>query len=119
MSVFDKGLVTVLVCAGVFALLAIPLILRKVPRNPVYGYRTRVTLGDDYLWFEANAHFGRAVLLACAVSATAIVVLHRSGVAPALFLNASIAVLVVPLLVAALATRRHLQHLQQRRQSRK
>jgi hypothetical protein len=41
MSVFEKGLITVLGCALLFVDLAIPLTLRKFPRNTVYGFRTQ------------------------------------------------------------------------------
>jgi hypothetical protein len=44
-------------------LISIPLILRKVPRNVVYGFRTRATLGDDLVWYEANAYFGRRLVV--------------------------------------------------------
>lgn len=106
MTVFGKGFVTILGCAVLLALLAIPLILRKVPRNVVYGYRTRSTLGDDALWYAANAHFGRGLLAASLVAAVAISLLHRAGLAPSTFLEASIAVLLVPLAVATFATAR-------------
>ena len=49
MSVYEKGLVTILGFSLILVLIAIPLILRKVPRNIVYGYRTRATLRDDYV----------------------------------------------------------------------
>ena len=119
MNVFDKGLIVVLACAGVFALLAIPLILRKVPRNVVYGFRTRATLGDDFLWFETNAHFGRKLLIACVVSAIAILVLYNAGLSPALFINASVAALVVPGLLAVFATSRYLRRLPPRESARR
>jgi len=111
MSVFEKGLVTVLACACLVALVAAPLALRRIPRNPVYGFRTCATLGDDALWYAANAHFGRGALLASLLSVIAIVVLYRSGLPAEYFLPASVATLVVPLLVAALATSRHLRAL--------
>lgn len=34
--------------------LSIPLLLNKVPRNPVYGFRTRLTLSSDEIWYPAN-----------------------------------------------------------------
>jgi len=42
---------------------AIPLILRRVPRNGVYGVRFAATLTDDWVWYEANAKGGRDLLL--------------------------------------------------------
>ena len=39
--------------------LSIPLILRWVPRNRVYGFRVAATLRDDGIWYEINAHSAR------------------------------------------------------------
>jgi uncharacterized membrane protein len=112
MSIFGKGLVTILAVDLVLALLAIPLLLRKVPRNVAYGYRTRKTLSDDFIWYEANAHFGRGLLIACAVSAVTILVLYNAmALSPPVFLQASIVALVAPSFVAMLATARFVRSL--------
>ncbi len=55
-----------LVFAGIGALfvaLSIPLIQRKVGPNIFYGVRTRKTLSDEKLWYEANHRFGKDFLL--------------------------------------------------------
>jgi len=115
MTVFEKGVITIAVCAGLFALLAIPLMLRKVPRNVVYGYRTRATLSDDFVWYEANAYFGRALLIASIVSVLTIFVLYRGQyLSPIAFLNVSVIVLVSPSAIAALATSRRVRSLTRR-----
>jgi len=107
MSVFDKGLITILICSAVFSLVSIPLILRRVPRNPVYGYRTRATLSDDKVWYEANAYFGLRFLVASILSACIAVVLHEwRGIAPATYLKVSIVLLAAPVVVAGLLTAR-------------
>lgn len=111
MSVYEKGLLTILACNLLLALIAIPLVLRKVRRNVVYGFRTRFTLSDDAVWYEANAHFGWRLLVASIVSAVAIVILFRADLAPTAFLKASIAVLIAPLSVAVLATARFVRSL--------
>jgi hypothetical protein len=112
MSVFEKGLFTILGCALLFALLAVPLVFRRIPRNLVYGFRTRCTLKDDRVWYEANAHFGRGLLIASTSTAIAILVLYRvDSLAPALFLKASVVALVAPLFVAILATSRFVRSL--------
>src|SRR6266513_2997010 len=54
---------TVMACDALFIVLAIPLMLRKVRPNVLYGYRTRATLTDEALWYDANAHFGRGFLI--------------------------------------------------------
>jgi uncharacterized membrane protein len=111
-SIYEKGLVTILACNALFALVSLPLVLRKVPRNAFYGYRTRATLGSDFVWYEANAYFGRRFLIASAVFCVAAVFLSRPGaLEPGTYLKASVALLVAPALVAALLTSRYVRML--------
>jgi uncharacterized membrane protein len=43
--------------------LAIPLVLEKVPRNYFYGFRTRYTLSSDAVWYRANKISGITLLI--------------------------------------------------------
>ena len=105
-----KALVTILICDVIFAIIAIPLILRKVPRNVIYGFRTRATLENDFVWYEANAYFGKLFLISSLVSTVLIVFLYFSDIVSAQnFINASIAVLVVPSLIPVLLTFRYIK----------
>ena len=47
----------------VLVLMSIPLLLRWVPRNYVYGFRVAATLRSDSVWYDANALFARHVFL--------------------------------------------------------
>jgi uncharacterized membrane protein len=51
---FASGLL--LVAAG------IPMWLRRIPRNALYGVRFASTLSDDRIWYEINARCGRALV---------------------------------------------------------
>ena len=51
---FASGLL--LIAAG------IPLWLRRVPRNALYGVRFASTLSDDRIWYEINASCGRGLV---------------------------------------------------------
>ncbi len=114
-SVYLKGLITICACDLVFALIAIPLVLRKIPRNGAYGFRTPTTLGNDFIWYEANAHFGRGLLVSSLVSALAVLAPYNlPGLSAEHFLKASIAALAVPPLVAALLTQRLVVKFRQR-----
>src|SRR3954466_698251 len=42
---------------------SIPLFMRWVPRNRVYGFRTLATLRSDAVWYEVNASCGRQLFL--------------------------------------------------------
>ena len=112
MTVFEKGFFTILGLSVVLILVAIPLALRKVRPNVVYGYRTRATLSDEDVWYDANAYFGSRLIVAClcgAVAAWALYVLKP--LPPDLFLPVSLVVLVAPTLVAAVATARFVKTL--------
>lgn len=39
--------------------LGIPLWLRRIPPNHLYGFRSRATLSDETVWYTANARGGR------------------------------------------------------------
>jgi len=60
------------IIAVVLVVSSIPLILRKVPRNGVYGIRFPETIADDHIWYEVNATGGRDLLIVgCALLALA------------------------------------------------
>ena len=46
-----------------FVALAVPLILRRVPPNALYGLRVRATFADDDVWYEANVRSARGLLV--------------------------------------------------------
>lgn len=107
MTIYEKGLVTILVVDALSILMAIPLVLRKIGLNVVYGYRTRATLSDPTLWYEANALFGRRLIAACTVSAVAAAYLARPGlIGPGTFLPVSVVLLGAPVAVAGVMTSR-------------
>jgi hypothetical protein len=58
-----RYLMTLIVPLIVMAL-AIPLILQKVPRNALYGFRTPLTMSSDKIWYPANKILGIALLAA-------------------------------------------------------
>jgi uncharacterized membrane protein len=50
-------LMTIYIIGGsLLILLSIPLILRKVPPNPFYGFRISWTMEDPELWYAVNAY---------------------------------------------------------------
>ena len=107
MSIYDKGFITIIACAALLIAIAIPLALRKIPRNAIYGYRTRATMANDAIWFDANAHFGRGLIIAATFGAFAGYLIYRfEPLSPTAYLPVSIFVLAVPSLVATLATAR-------------
>lgn len=64
----------------VLALLAIPLILRRVPPNALYGLRVPATFRDDSVWYDANAASGRDMLIFAVVVFLAAFLLPAAGV---------------------------------------
>ncbi len=66
-------LLVLYVAAGVLlAILSIPMMLRRLPPNALYGFRVRQTLADPDLWYKLNEHAGKRLFvsgLAIAVGA--------------------------------------------------
>jgi uncharacterized membrane protein len=61
--------------------LAIPLMARKVPPNPLYGLRTLRTLSDAEFWYEMNAYAGKLMLvLGICLTAAAFVLPRVPGI---------------------------------------
>lgn len=105
MDIFDKGFFTILACNSLCGLLAIPLILGRVPRNPVFGFRTCATMGDEALWFQANAYFGLNLVMACIVGTVLAMLLHTWWrPSPDSYLSLTVLLLVLPPAAAILRT---------------
>ena len=65
-------------CLGI-AILSVPLILRVVPPNGVYGFRTSATFSDPAIWYSANAFLGWALLVAAITGATLLIMLPSTA----------------------------------------
>ena len=50
--------VSLSIACMVLAVLSVPMTLRRVPPNPIYGFRTRLTLSSPDIWYPANAFAG-------------------------------------------------------------
>jgi uncharacterized membrane protein len=108
MTVFDKGIYTILGISVLLIVLAVPLALRKVPRNPVYGYRTRAAMASDDVWYGANAYFAWTLIATALCSAFLgwLVDMLRPFSAAA-YLPLSVLIIAMPPVIAAIATRRY------------
>jgi hypothetical protein len=113
MNIFDKGFFTILGCSALLILVAVPLALRKIPPNAAYGFRMRATMANDKIWYAANAHFGRGLILSAICGAVLAYLLHLfQPLSPDAFLPVSVILLVAPSLIAALATSRYVRSLE-------
>jgi uncharacterized membrane protein len=91
-------------CALVF-LLGIPLVLKLVPPNRIYGFRTPTTLSRPDIWYRVNAFAGYALMLAAAVTALII------SCAPQVSELQAAAILVVLLICAMAASFAYLKRI--------
>ena len=90
-----------LIGAGIIGVISIPMILKLVPPNPIYGFRTPGTLASPALWYRANTFAGWALLIASLASAVLLVGISR-GVLPAAI--PEVAALLVPTVIAVVAS---------------
>ncbi|MDB4883257.1 MAG: hypothetical protein JWL95_2023 [Gemmatimonadetes bacterium] len=93
-----------LASAVLIILLAIPLWIRRVPRNRFYGVRTPATMADETLWYDVNASCGRDLLVAGVLVLVGIAAVESVGAAwpPRLRDAASAGILILLLAVVSL-----------------
>jgi SdpI/YfhL protein family len=60
--------------------LGVPLWLRKIGPNCLYGVRTRATLSDEGRWYDVNATAGRAMVVVGVLTSACSVGLKTLGV---------------------------------------
>lgn len=48
--------------------LSLPMIMRKVPPNPIYGFRVAKTMNNPDIWYKANEYSGWTMLWAGVVT---------------------------------------------------
>ena len=92
---------TLFIPCAIVAVACVPLNLKLVPPNGVYGFRTRQTLASPDVWFRANRFAGCALFIASGI--TAAVYAARPELASGRELP-GVAVLLVPLIVALAAS---------------
>jgi uncharacterized membrane protein len=63
------------------AALSVPLILRKIGPNPLYGFRVKRTLEDPAVWYPVNAYAAKRLLVVgLVISVSAISLFFVPGV---------------------------------------
>jgi uncharacterized membrane protein len=55
--------------------ISVPLILRRIGPNLIYGFRVKQTLEDPEVWYEVNAYAGKGLFLDGLITAIAPLVL--------------------------------------------
>lgn len=83
----------------VIVAISIPLIIKVVPPNGVYGFRTSVTRSSIDIWYSANAFMGWTLLAGSVVSAGALIFLPATAKRWLL-----LATFLLPLLLAVVAS---------------
>ena len=104
-----------LLCSNaLLALLCIPLIQRSVGPNPVLGLRTKKTLSNERIWYEANAYCGRWMLRTSLFNTTALVLsllMPGIGSHPDVLVLGNALLLLVSVLAGTIASLRYLRTL--------
>jgi uncharacterized membrane protein len=93
--------VSLLIACALIAAASVPLMLKFVPPNPIYGVRTEKALESQEIWYEVNRFGGRALLAASAVSALLLMMYSGTLLKP---WWAQLLAFVVPVVAAVVAT---------------
>lgn len=80
--------------------ISIPLILRKIPPNRIYGFRVAKTLGNPDIWYRANEYAGKLMAIAGVVITLASVGLGMLGMADSVYAMSMVVVTTVSLIIA-------------------
>lgn len=59
-------------------LVSLPLVLKLVPLNRWYGFRTRRTLSNEDIWYEANYKGGMGLIVASVIALVARAIIMQS-----------------------------------------
>ena len=97
--------------------LAIPLMLRRVKPNDVYGLRVAATFADEWVWYEANALSGRDLMVLGVIQTSLAVVLPLLGAAETAYVVTNIIVLLGGTMAFAIAGVRRANALLARRRA--
>ena len=55
--------ISLLICGVLGIALAIQMLLDQVPRNQLYGFRTKLTLSSDEIWYPANRFAAKGLIV--------------------------------------------------------
>jgi len=97
-----------LILAGI----SIPMILRRIPPNGLYGFRVKKTMENPEIWYKVNEHFGKRLFAASLIQVLVCVGLYFvPGLTQDTYSYAALAVWVVTFGFAMLASVRYLRSL--------
>ena len=99
-----KVIITFIIPVLLIIVFSIPLIIRKIPRNAIYGFRTTKTMANDDIWYRANRYGGICILVAALVTLAGITILflNKEALSFEIFNNTSFALFVGPILISVL-----------------
>lgn len=85
---------------ALITLLSIPLFLKKVPRNPLYGLRTEYSMSSDKAWYSYNRAAGLGGIVGGVLWLLVALLLPGFGLAPAYVTFIGLGLLVIALAIA-------------------
>ena len=90
--------------SGLFlAAISVPLILRKIGPNPLYGFRVKRTLEDPAVWYPVNAYAAKRLLIVgLVISISAILLFFVPGIDLLVYALANAGIALAGLLVAVI-----------------
>ncbi len=89
--------------------LSLPLMLRKVPPNGLYGFRVKATLEDPELWYDVNAYAARGLLICGVVIVTSAILLAQLNLGVDAYALACLVAFVIPFAVTLYYSIRYLR----------
>jgi hypothetical protein len=92
--------------------LSIPMILRKIPPNGLYGFRVRKTMENPDIWYRVNSYSGKWLLATgLVIAATAFGIAFIPGISLDMYAYAVLAVWVVVFTILIVTSVRYMNSL--------
>ena len=105
-------LVTFVGTGLLFIGLAIPVILQKIPPNPIYGFRVPKTMNNPDVWYPANEYMGWGMLWSgVLIVLVSLVIFFIPGINNFVYQIAFLATMTISLVVTLILSFRHLSTL--------
>lgn len=89
-------LILYLACGSLLVALSLPLLLDKIPPNPLYGFRIAKTLQDPRVWYAGNRYAAKWFIIAGAsIVLSALLLYFVPGISADVYALGCLAVFVI------------------------
>jgi len=101
-----KPIISFIVVSFLLIVISIPLIIKKIPPNCVYGFRIKKTLANREIWYKANTFGGISLLVSALfiLISCVVLLLNKDRLSFDAVNSAGLGLFLAPILVSLILT---------------